>query len=556
MKTIPLPFGRKGRSAPDIRPETGALLSCHGIDVAYDRVQVLFGVDFQIEPGEIVALLGTNGAGKSTLLKTISGIVHPIAGRIYFEGKDITNLEPHQTARLGIIHVPGGRSIFPTMSVADHFKAGAWLYGKDANEIRLRTAHVLERFPQLKRRFHELAGNLSGGEQQMLGLGMAFVAKPKLLVIDELSLGLAPAVVELLLDMVRAIHEDGATVVLVEQSVNIALTLAHRAYYMEKGEVRFSGPSGELLQQKDLLKSVFLEGAASAMQTSAPKSVVELPRGAESQAQVGAAPVLEVDGITRRFGGIVAVDDVSFELRPHQILGLIGPNGAGKTTIFDMITGLLAVNAGRIRFKGQDITRWSPARRANAGLGRSFQDAQLFPSLTVAENLAIGLERHLEVRDHLAAALALPAIQRQERQVAYAVADLVELFGLGAFRDKFVSELSTGSRRIVDLAMSLAHDPEVLLLDEPSSGIAQRETEALGPLLKRVRTETGCAMLVIEHDMPLITYLADEMLALDLGRVIARGSPQEVVNDPEVVRSYLGGDLTVIQRSGVMGGTA
>ena len=156
-------------------------------------------------------------------------------------------------------------------------------------------------------------------------------------------------------------------------------------------------------------------------------------------------------------------------------------------------------------------------------MGRSFQDAQLFPSLTVAENLAIGLERHIKVRDHLAALIALPAIQESERQVAYTVADLIELFGLGAYRDKFLGELSTGSRRIVDLAMALAHDPDVLLLDEPSSGIAQRETEALGPLLKRVRSETGCAMLVIEHDMPLITYLSDEMISLDLGRVIFRG---------------------------------
>ena len=550
MRTIPFRRSTGGEAA---EAAAGKLLSCRGIDVAYDRVQVLFGVDFEVEEGEIVALLGTNGAGKSTLLRAISGIVHPVAGRIYFQGRDVTRLQSHETARLGIIHVPGGRSIFPTMTVADHFKAGAWLYGKNEKEIKLRTAHVLERFPQLRRRVHELAGNLSGGEQQMLGLGMAFVAKPRLLVIDELSLGLAPAVVELLLEMVRAIHEDGATVVLVEQSVNLALTLAHRAYYMEKGEVRFQGPSAELLQESDLLKSVFLEGAAASLGGPS-RSVVELPKQAATSQEGEAAPVLDVEDLSRRFGGIMAVDGVSLELRANKIVGLIGPNGAGKTTIFDMISGLLAVNRGRIHFEGQDITRWSPARRAMAGLGRSFQDAQLFPSLTVAENLAIGLERHLEVRDHLAAALALPAIQRQERRIAYAVADLVELFGLGAFRDKFVSELSTGSRRIVDLAMSLAHDPEVLLLDEPSSGIAQRETEALGPLLKRVQAETACAMLVIEHDMPLITYLADEMIALDLGRVIARGAPRQVVNDPAVVRSYLGGDVAAIQRSGAMGG--
>jgi len=559
MKMLSLPFARSQPEGEDLRG--GKLLSCKGLDVGYAGVQVLFGVDFEVERGEIVALLGTNGAGKSTLLRAISGLVHPMAGRIVFDGKMITRSEPHETARMGIVHVPGGRSVFPTMTVADHFKAGTWLYGRNDQEVRARTAQVLERFPQLKKRVHELAGNLSGGEQQMLGLGLAFVAKPKLLVIDELSLGLAPAVVEMLLDAVRAIHADGATVILVEQSVNIALTLAQHAYYMEKGEIQFSGTAADLLQQKDLLQSVFLQGAAAAMPGAVKKPVDSTPRELARGSQVvdlppAVEPVLEVKDLTRKFGGIVAVDGVSFDLKPNQILGIIGPNGAGKTTVFDMISGLLGVNHGSIVFKGKDITRWPAARRATAGLGRSFQDAHLFPSLTVAENLAIGLERHIKVRDHLAALLALPAIQESERHVAHTVADLIELFGLSAFRDKFLGELSTGSRRIVDLAMSLAHDPDVLLLDEPSSGIAQRETEALGPLLRRVRAETGCAMLVIEHDMPLITYLADEMLALDLGRVIARGSPDEVVEDPEVVRSYLGADMTAIQRSGVIGGTA
>jgi branched-chain amino acid transport system ATP-binding protein len=197
-----------------------------------------------------------------------------------------------------------------------------------------------------------------------------------------------------------------------------------------------------------------------------------------------------------------------------------------------------------------EITDWGPDKRAAVGLGRSFQDARIFPSLTVAENIAIGLERHLEVRDHLAALLNLPAVQEMEEDVAFTVEDLVELMGLGAFRDKFVAELSTGSRRIVDLAMAIAHDPAVLILDEPSSGIAQRETEALGPLLLRIKEETGCAMLIIEHDMPLITAISDEILALELGAVVTRGVPADVLSNPRVISSYLGGDLDVIHRSG------
>jgi branched-chain amino acid transport system ATP-binding protein len=265
---------------------------------------------------------------------------------------------------------------------------------------------------------------------------------------------------------------------------------------------------------------------------------------------VSNVPVLEVSGLTRRFGGITAVRNVGFTLHEGQILGLIGPNGAGKTTIFDLISGHLPTDGGRILLGGVDVTDWPADRRAERGLGRSFQDARIFPSLTVAENIALGLERHIEVRDHVSALFATPAMRESEADVAYTVDDLVELMGLQAYRDKFVSELSTGSRRIVDLSMSIAHDPLVLLLDEPSSGIAQRETEALGPLLQRIRQETGCAMLVIEHDMPLITSLSDEIVALELGSVLLQGPPDEVMTDPRVVTSYLGGDLATIERSG------
>ncbi|HUP84935.1 MAG TPA: MFS transporter [Acidimicrobiales bacterium] len=526
------------------------LLVCRGVDVAYDTVQILFGVDMEVKEGEIIALLGTNGAGKSTLLKAICGLVDPIGGAIFFDGRDITHADPVQAAKAGIVQVPGGKAIFPTLTVAEHFRAGTWLFqDEDPADVQKRIDEVLEMFPRIKERWEQLAGNMSGGEQQQLALGMAFVAKPKLLIIDELSLGLAPTIVEQLLNIVRKIHASGCTIILVEQSVNVALTIATKAYFMEKGEVRFSGPTEELLERTDILRSVFLQGAGSMDGDATSKTAAVAAKGAAGPDR-SKPPILKVDGLVKRFGGITAVDDVSFELAHGEILGLIGPNGAGKTTIFDLLSGLLPLDAGRVHLQGVDVTGWGGDRRAAAGLGRSFQDARIFPSLTVAENVAIGLERHIEVRDHLAAALNLPAVQEAEEDVAWTVEDLIELMNLGAFRDKFVAELSTGSRRIVDLAMSIAHDPSVLLLDEPSSGIAQKETEALGPLLKRIQRETGCSMLVIEHDMPLITSVSDEMIALELGAVVVRGTPDEVISNPRVVSSYLGGDIDVINRSG------
>jgi branched-chain amino acid transport system ATP-binding protein len=372
--------------------------------------------------------------------------------------------------------------------------------------------------------------------------------------IDELSLGLAPTIVAQLVEIVRAIHEQGTTVIIVEQSVNVALTLAKRAVFMEKGEIRFTGPTSELLDRADILRAVFLEGAAAGAGAGrgparAHQRSLRADRARHSEILSG-PPVLELAEVSVAYGGVRAVDNVSLTLHRDEVLGLIGPNGAGKTTLFDAVSGFAPIRGGFVVLEGQDITAWGPDRRARAGLGRSFQDARIFPSLTVVENLALALERHLDVRDSLACALGLPAVFDSEAKAAWKVHELVELLGLGAYRNKFVGELSTGTRRMVDLGMAIAHRPSVLMLDEPSSGIAQRETEALGPVLKRVQREVSCALLVIEHDMPLITGVADTLIALETGRVIVEGLPNDVVNDARVVQSYLGDDESTILRSG------
>jgi ABC-type branched-subunit amino acid transport system ATPase component len=256
--------------------------------------------------------------------------------------------------------------------------------------------------------------------------------------------------------------------------------------------------------------------------------------------RVGPTVVLETENLTKRYGTVAAVSGLGLALHEGEILGLIGPNGAGKTTVFDLLTGLLPVDDGAVYLAGVDVTDWPAHVRARCGLGRSFQDARLWPSLTVREALAVAMERHVEVPEVLPALVGLPAVGDSEAAVAMRVDELIELLGLGAFRDKFVAELSTGSRRIVEIGAMLAHRPRVLLLDEPSSGIAQKETEALGPLLRDVQHQLACSMLVIEHDMRLITGLADRIVALDLGQVIADGTPAQVTSNARVIDSYLG----------------
>jgi branched-chain amino acid transport system ATP-binding protein len=242
---------------------TNSILVVRGVDVSYGPVQVLFGVDFELQEGEIIALLGTNGAGKSTLLKAISGLVPTQSGAIYFDGDDVTGLEPEDSFALGLVQVPGGRGIFPGLTVKENLEVAAWASRRPRADVNEAVAEVLRTFPSLERRYEQPAGVLSGGEQQMLTLGQAFIAKPKLLMIDELSLGLAPIVVEDLLRIVERIHQEGTAVILVEQSVNIALTVAHRALFMEKGEVRFEGATEDLLHRDDILRAVFLSGSSA-----------------------------------------------------------------------------------------------------------------------------------------------------------------------------------------------------------------------------------------------------------------------------------------------------
>jgi branched-chain amino acid transport system ATP-binding protein len=376
----------------------------------------------------------------------------------------------------------------------------------------------------------------------MLALAMSFVMRPKVLLIDELSLGLAPVVVGQLLPIVRRMADDGVTVVLVEQSVNVALTVAERAYFMERGTIMFDGPTRELLERPDLLRSVFLASAGADGHDAEPTE----------RTVIGDAstPVLSVHELSVTFGGIRAVDGTTFDVWPGEIVGVIGPNGAGKTTMFDLVSGFTPSTAGTIMLNGRDITTMSAAGRAQLGLGRSFQDARLFPELTVQETLAIAQERFVGSRSVFVAALHLPMAVDSEEHVALRTDELIELMGLGDYRHSFVRELSTGTRRVVDLACLVAHRPAVILLDEPTSGIAQREVEALSPVVRRLRDEMGASLVIVEHDIPFVSEVSDRLLALEQGRVIATGRPSDVLEHPDVIESYLGTSGAAIARSG------
>ena len=257
---------------------------------------------------------------------------------------------------------------------------------------------------------------------------------------------------------------------------------------------------------------------------------------------------LKATDISVSFGGVRANDRVSIEVRSGEIVGLIGTNGAGKTTLMNAIGGYVP-SKGRVELLGHDVSHDQPAVRARKGIGRTFQAATLFPELTVRETVQVALEARGR-SGLLETALFLPSGHLKAKRQRSEAAELVDFLGLGRYADRPISELSTGTRRIVELAGLLALDARVLCLDEPTAGIAQREAEAMGPLLVEIRKELGASMLIIEHDMPLIMGMSDRVYCLELGKVIAEGTPDVVRNDQKVIASYLGMDERTIRRSG------
>jgi ABC-type branched-subunit amino acid transport system ATPase component/ABC-type branched-subunit amino acid transport system permease subunit len=293
--------------------------------------------------------------------------------------------------------------------------------------------------------------------------------------------------------------------------------------------------------------------AAPAVVPEVPAQViaqVEPGIDAPSSAPMSGAVPLQVRDVQVRYGGIVALNRPDIEVRSGEIVGLIGTNGAGKTTLLNVITGLLRAEGGSIQLFGNEVADLPTDIRASGfGLGRSFQDAELFGSLTVTDVVQVPLTRARKV-GMVPAMVGAPWTVNVERETRQAAREIVQRFGLSDWADVRTSELSTGTRRITDLAAQVAAEPRLLLLDEPTAGVAQREAEAFGPLLRRIRDELDCTIVVVEHDMPLLMKLCDRIYAFEAGAVIAEGTPEEIRSNPRVIASYLGTEDAAITRSG------
>ena len=235
----------------------GEILKVDDIHVYYGSIHAVKGVSFEVNEGEVVTLIGANGAGKSTILNTVSGLLHPKTGSVVFEGRDLKGVAPHKIVEYGLAQVPEGRHIFQQMSVEENLQMGA--YTQPNATVEPGIADVYERFPRLAERHRQIAGTLSGGEQQMLAMGRALMSRPKLLMLDEPSMGLAPILVEQIFDIIRELHSAGTTILLVEQNAQAALSVADRAYVLETGRISLTGTGAELMAS-DAVRKAYLGG--------------------------------------------------------------------------------------------------------------------------------------------------------------------------------------------------------------------------------------------------------------------------------------------------------
>jgi ABC-type branched-subunit amino acid transport system ATPase component/ABC-type branched-subunit amino acid transport system permease subunit len=531
--------GEPGALFADLRAaaesEGHELLKIKDVSVDFGGLRAVNEVSLEVRTGQIAALIGPNGAGKTTLFNVISRLQHASGGQVWLGGKDITELSPADSARLGMARTFQNLRIFENMDVLEnvlvgchrHEKAGFISGGfglpKQRREEKASRARAMDalRLVGLDAAAHQPAASLPYGQQRLVEIARALASEPHLLLLDEPAAGMNAAEREYLVDRIRTIRDAGVTVLLVEHDIELVMGLCDWVSVLDYGKLIASGVPDDVKQDKAVIEAYLGVGHEGAGDECGDLSSAQV--AAASSEAVPAETLLDVRGLSTRYGAIHALRDVSLQVPKGEIVAVLGANGAGKTTLLHTISGVLRPSAGSIDYAGANITKLAPSRIVGRGVCQVPEGRRLFPSLSVEDNLLLGASGRRS-RDSMPDDLAY-------------VYDLFPV--LAERRAQAAGTLSGGEQQMVAIGRALMGKPDLLLLDEPSMGLAPLAVERIFDAL-RALNDNGLTMLMVEQNAEMAFSVADRAVVLQTGSVALTGLAAELRKDERVRECYLG----------------